>query len=71
MHYSFGITLTNNIICEGYGLQIYSWCHTKKGIGRALSVNPSFGLTTTKILKDVFLQYMHQLLQYNSPSPPS
>ena len=44
-----------NIICEGYRLQIYSWCHTKRMIDGTPPAYPSFGLTMTKILKDAFL----------------
>ena len=39
-----------NIICEGCGLQIYTWCHTKRRIGKVHPVNPSFGMTSTMIL---------------------
>ena len=38
---------------EGCRLQIYNWCNTKKGIGRGLA----FGLSTTKIFNDMFLQH--------------
>ncbi len=44
-----------NIICEGCNnCDFYHRCHTKRKTGRALPANPSFGMTTTMILKDMF-----------------
>ncbi len=42
-----------NIICEDCTLRIYSRCHTKRRIGGASPANPAFGMTTTKVFKDV------------------
>ncbi len=41
-------------------LNIYSRYHTKR-VGKALPANPSFGVTTTKILNDTFLQSTPQM----------
>ncbi len=38
------------------GTQQYSRCHIKRRAGKALPINPSFGMTITKILKDTFLR---------------
>ncbi len=39
----------HHIVFERY--QIYSWCHTKRRVGRALPSNPSIGMTTTLDVK--------------------
>ncbi len=45
------------VICEGCILQICSRCRIKRRTGRTPSAKPSFGMATTKILKDTFLQH--------------
>ena len=39
---------------------VYDQCHTKRRIWRGPTI-PSFGITTTKIFKDMFLQHMPHL----------
>ena len=60
---SFGVTRLFNISCEGYkSLQTVARCHTKKRDWQD-PVRQSFflSMTTTKILKDVFLQHTAQI----------
>ncbi len=54
--HDYTINALYNIICDRCRLQIYSWCHTKRGIGRAVAAIPCF-IMTTKILKRRVLQH--------------
>ncbi len=56
-----------HMTCEGCMLRVYSCCHTKRRIGSTPLANPAFGMTTTKIFKDMYLQYTTHIYELLTP----
>ncbi len=47
---------------------LYSWCHTKRRIGRALPANPSVDMTTTRIFSCIFAEHTLVIFTHFSDS---